>query len=93
MSDKKKTELVTLYKNQLVTDSRKVAEHFGKRHDHVIRDIEELISQNPKLGSDYFYETSYTAGTGKHYKMYLMNHDGFSLLVMGFTGKISPLKQ
>lgn len=87
MSDKKKTELVTLYKNQLVTDSRKVAEHFGKRHDHVIRDIEELISQNPKLGSDYFYETSYTAGTGKHYKMYLMNHDGFSLLVMGFTGK------
>ena len=34
-----------------------------------------------------FYETTYTTGTGKKYKEYLMNRDGFSLLVMGFTGK------
>lgn len=80
-------ELVTMYNHQLVTDSRQVAEHFGKRHDHVIRDIESLISQNPKLGADYFYQSNYTAGTGKSYKMYLMNRDGFSLLVMGFTGQ------
>lgn len=33
-----------------------------------------------------FYKTSYTAGTGKSYPVYLMNRDGFSLLVMGFTG-------
>lgn len=31
--------LVTVYSHQLVTDSRQVAEHFGKRHDHVMRDI------------------------------------------------------
>ena len=34
-----------------------------------------------------FSETSYRAGTGKAYKEYFMNRDGFSLLVMGFTGK------
>ena len=27
------------------------------------------------------------AGDGQYHKMYLMNRDGFSLLVMGFTGK------
>ena len=93
---------------QLVVSSRQIAESFGKRHDHVLRDIEailsqnpnlgaDIISQNPKLGSDIkaensalmdmFYETTYKAGTGKSYKEYLMNRDGFSLLVMGFTGK------
>lgn len=79
------SELVTLYKNQLVTDSRQVAEHFGKQHKHVIEAIENIKAENSAL-TQMFYETSYTAGTGKHYKMYLMNRDGFSLLVMGFTG-------
>ena len=36
-----------------------------------------------------FDKTSYTAGTGKSYPEYLMNRDGFSLLVMGFTGRKS----
>ncbi|WP_432648384.1 Rha family transcriptional regulator, partial [Mitsuokella sp.] len=79
-------QLVRIENERIVTSSLNVAEHFEKRHDHVIRDIETLISQNPKLGTDYFCETSYQAGTGKNYKMYLMNRDGFSLLVMGFTG-------
>ena len=34
-----------------------------------------------------FYETTYhNEQNGQDYKMYLMNRDGFSLLVMGFTG-------
>lgn len=80
-------ELVMIQNQQVVTDSRNIAEHFEKQHSHVIRAIEDLIGQNPKLDSDYFYETSYKSGTGKPYKMYLMNRDGFSLLIMGFTGK------
>lgn len=82
---------------ELVVSSRQVAENFGKRHDHVIRDIESIISHTPILGADtkaefsaltsMFHETTYKAGTGKSYKEYLMNRDGFSLLVMGFTGK------
>lgn len=34
-----------------------------------------------------FRESTYNAGTGKPYKQYLINRDGFSLLAMGFTGK------
>lgn len=40
-------------RNQLFIDSRQVAEVTGKRHDHLIRDIEQylkIISQNPTLG-------------------------------------------
>lgn len=33
-----------------VASSRDVAKRFGKRHDHVIRDIEELIKGFPKNG-------------------------------------------
>lgn len=77
--------LVKVENNQIVTDSRSVAEHFGKQHKNVIQTIENIRAENSAV-TQMFYETSYTAGTGKHYKMYLMNRDGFSLLVMGFTG-------
>ena len=78
---------------QVVTDSRKVAETFGKDHNHVMRDIRDIIEKtgSPILDSEnsatrFFYETTYE-NRGKQYPMYLMNRDGFSLLVMGFTGK------
>ena len=35
-----------------------------------------------------FFKTTYThPQNGQTYPLYLMNRDGFSLLVMGFTGK------
>lgn len=34
-----------------------------------------------------FQKSLYENSRGKQYPMYLMNRDGFSLLVMGFTGK------
>lgn len=86
MNDK----LVSVNHGQLVTDSRKVAAHFNKRHDHVIRDIDTLVGGLPKNGDTQhmFYKTTYiNAQNGQTYPMYLMNRDGFSLLVMGFTGK------
>lgn len=81
-------ELVTAYNHQLVTNSRTVAECFGKEHAKVIRSIENIISETPKMASQkMFCETTYkTNGNNKSYKAYLMNRDGFSLLVMGFTG-------
>lgn len=64
-----------------------VAERFGKEHFNVLRDIENLITQNRVLMDLYFIPSSYKAGTGKNYKEYLMIRDGFTLLAMGFTGK------
>ena len=69
-----------------VASSRQIAESFGKEHKDVLRAIENIKAQNCALTS-MFFEATYTAGTGKAYPMYLMNRDGFSLLVMGFTGK------
>lgn len=72
-------------KNQVVTTSRQVAETFEKRHDHVLRDVRTLEISLPNFG-DYFYESTYTNSRGRQYTEYLINKDGFSLLVMGFTG-------
>lgn len=82
-------ELVTVYNHQLVTDSRKVAAHFGKRHDHVIRHIETVLRGIPQNGNTptMYKKVSYVhEQNGQTYSYYLMNRDGFSLLVMGFTG-------
>mgnify|MGYP002869077041 CR=1 FL=1 len=38
-------ELVFVENNQVLTDSRKVAEYFEKRHDNVMRDIRGIIAQ------------------------------------------------
>lgn len=83
-------ELVTVYNHQLVTDSRQVAEHFEKQHQHVIRDIENLVNKAEekdasKIGR-MFFETAMPDAYGRMKRVYLMNRDGFSLLVMGFTG-------
>lgn len=79
--------LVTIQNNQAVVNSRQVAEHFEKRHDNVIQNIEGIIKTENSVLTKMFIESSYQAGTGKNYKVYLMNRDGFTLLAMSFTGK------
>lgn len=84
---------------QILVSSRDVAEKFGKQHSSVLKTIygenrkgkhveglsdEILASGNPL--TKYFIESSYV-NRGKDYKECLMTRDGFSLVVMGFTGK------
>lgn len=71
----------------LIVNSREIAKKFDKRHDNVIRDIENLISNSSKLSNEFFIENEYTNKRGKTYREYLLTRDGFSLLAMGFTGK------
>ena len=74
---------------QLVVTSRQIAEDFEKRHDNVIRDIENLINSvgSPQNCGHLFIETKYQNEQNKQtYREYLLTRDGFSLLVMGFTG-------
>lgn len=83
-------ELVYLKNEQALTDSLMVAEMFGKEHTKVIRAIENIIGGLPKNGDtpQLFIKTWYKhPQNGERYSKYLMNRDGFSLLVMGFTGK------
>lgn len=78
-------ELVTVENNEVVVSSRQVAEHFGKQHKDVLESIRNILAAE-NSATRFFTESSYL-NRGKQYVCYLMNRDGFSILVMGFTGK------
>lgn len=69
-----------------VASSRQIAESFGKEHKDTLECIRQILAAENSATKSMFYETTYE-NRGKQYPMYLMNRDGFSLLVMGFTGK------
>lgn len=72
---------------KILVSSLDVAEKFGKRHDSILRDIDNLISDSTKVWSEMFIESSYKNERGKIYRCFDMNRDAFSLLCMGFNGK------
>lgn len=87
-------DLVYLKNNEAVCDSLQVAEKFHKRHDKLVSEIERMYpgligrgcAQNG--GHPMFIKTTYIHHqNNQSYPKYIMNRDGFSLLVMGFTGK------
>lgn len=69
-----------------VVSSRQIAENFGKEHKNVLQTIDNMTAENSAL-LQMFHLSEYTTSQNKKLPMYLMNRDGFSLLVMGFTGK------
>lgn len=69
-----------------VASSRQIAESFGKEHKDVLEAIRTKTAENSAL-LEMFHLTEYTTSQNKKLPMYLMNRDGFSFLVMGFTGK------
>lgn len=85
-------DLVQLSKNEAVCSSLDVAKKFGKRHDKLLHEIERMYANligniGVQNGGAKFFQKSTYENRGKQYPMYLMNRDGFSLMVMGFTGK------
>lgn len=83
-----KSELVWLKEDskEVVTDSLHVAEVFGKKHFHVLRDVSGLEEDVTKFG-EMFSESTEPDSYGRPRRIFYMNKDGFTLLVMGFTGK------
>ena len=81
--------ILSMQNGEPVVSSRQIAESFEKRHDHVMRDIEDIMRGLPKNGdTPMFYKTEYDhEQNGQSYPMYMMNRDGFTLLAMGFNGK------
>lgn len=71
-----------------VASSRQIAENFGKEHKNVLQTIDNMTAENSAL-LQMFHLSEYTTSQNKKLPMYLMNRDGFSLLVMGFTGKVA----
>lgn len=79
-------ELVMNHSGQAITTSRVVAEKFGKEHKNVIQAILNMdCSQDFRLLN--FKQTPYThPQNGQTYHEYIITRDGFTFLVMGFTG-------
>ena len=80
------SEFVTLNNETLVTDSRRVAKHFKKRHDNVLRAFDRL-----DCGAEFSHLNFEVAEEldlqGKPRRIISMTKDGFIFLVMGFSGK------
>ena len=72
--------------DKVVVSSRKVAEIYEKNHQHVLRDIRNIIETVPEALSN-FGQTYYNDSQGKEQPAYDMDRQGFSMLVMGFTGE------
>lgn len=63
-----------------------VAETFEKAHDKVMRDINEL-GCSPEFNVANFGGITYLDSRSRTQKAYAMTRDGFTLLVMGYTGE------
>ena len=74
--------------NQPLTNSKLVAEVFGKEHKHVREAIKKLLTtaENSTV-HQMFSESTYKNEQNKEQPMFIMNQDGFTLLAMGFNGK------
>lgn len=76
-----------LVSENLKTTSRVIAEKFGKEHQVVLRAIRDLIEKNEDWGVHNFAPFKNNDLTGESTSHYEMTRDGYSMLVMGFTGK------
>ena len=80
-------EIKTVNKEEVtVVTSLDIAETFGKEHKNVLRDIRELECSD-EFNRLNFELTSYIDARNRKQDMYYITRDGFTLLVMGYTGE------
>ena len=80
-------EIRTVNKEEVtVVTSLDIAETFEKRHADVLRDIEKLDC-SAEFTERNFALSYYKDSSGKSNKMYYITRDGFTILVMGYTGE------
>lgn len=82
---------IVLAGGQVTTTSLAIAEHFGKIHKNVLRDIQNIIRDAPREFCELNFELTSTAvsqpnGGFREVPMYRLTRDAFVLVVMGFTG-------
>lgn len=85
-------KLVFSQNGKAMTSSWLVAKKFEKNHNHVMRDIRNLIEGVSKIGYtpvEFIQSTYRNPQNGVEYPLYIMDEDAFSLLVMGFTGEMA----
>lgn len=81
--------LVRIEADRVVADSRDVAADFGKRHDNVLRAIDEMVKTQPDLALNFgakIYQIETGKGARRAARCFDLDRKGFMLLVMGFNG-------
>lgn len=81
---------VVKYGDQLVVDSRQVAEMMGKPHNDLMKSIRqytEYLGQGDFPQSDFFIESSYTNRQNKHQPCYLITKKGCDMVANKMTGE------
>ena len=73
---------------RVMVTSLDVAETFGKEHKNVLRDIETL-GCSEEFNQLNFEPIKYRDVKNREQKAYSMTRDGFTLLVMGYTGGLA----
>lgn len=85
--------VVSVVNNHVTALSIDVAKFFGKEHKNVVRDIENILSELPasrRLNferSEISIPSNLNNAPARVIKAYRMTRDGFTLLVMGWTGE------
>lgn len=76
-------------KNCPVVSTRSVAEVFGRRHRDLVSVVESKIEYltAKNITVKKFFIPGYFEHRGNVYREYYMTKDGFSFIVMGFTGR------
>ncbi len=69
-----------------VVSSRTIAEQLGKRHDAVLRDLENIIQKSTPQICGLLIKSEYIASNGKSNKEYLLTKDGFILYMFNIQG-------
>jgi Rha family phage regulatory protein len=73
--------------SKVVVSSRDVAEVYGKEHKDVLKKIRDFIQIVPELGRRNFTPSVYVNDQNKEMPEFLMDRQGFSILVNKFTGE------
>lgn len=82
-----KPPAITLINDQPRTLSIDVAIYFGKQHQHVMRQIRDILSNCPEsFNASNLGLVKIKDAKGELRPAYSMTKDGFTLLTMGFTG-------
>ena len=75
---------ITVFNGELVVSSRVIANELGKRHDHVLRDLDKILT-DPNLGT-LILNSNYVDSKGENRREYLLTKDGFLLYMFSIRG-------
>ena len=77
---------ISLFEGKASINSLQLANNFGIKHHHMLRDIKVLVRKLPVIFTQSNFGLSeYTDSTGRSLPVYEITRDAFALLVMGYN--------